>query len=101
MNIKIVQPEPKYAADIEFVQPKYYFGQLLEDLKGDAGFVVSMSFGEEWTYGLYYYDLGIAAFDIAESNLAVSPESLHRPHSGGDGMDRQVINRTRCSINYQ
>lgn len=42
MNIKVVQPED--AGDLEFTQPKYYFGQMLEDEEGDVGFVIQMRF---------------------------------------------------------
>lgn len=72
MNIKIVQPEPEDAGDLEFTQPKYYFGQMLEDEEGDIGFVVQMSFQGYWRYALLYTKLDSLGGWIPEHKLATA-----------------------------
>lgn len=55
MQVKISNEQvSKYNNDIQFKQPKYYFGQLLQTRKGELGIVLEMSIStsSEWDYVL-------------------------------------------------
>jgi hypothetical protein len=72
MNISIAQPFEDIAGDLVFVQPKFHFGQILEDLKGDSGFVIGMDFDGEWNYTLFYTKIMAISRSIKETELASS-----------------------------
>lgn len=72
MEVKIVQPSVDIAGDLEFTQPRFHFGQVLENLKGQQGFVIGMEFDGEWSYTLFYKDLMVMSTRIKEEELATS-----------------------------
>lgn len=77
MHILITQPSVDIAGDLIFTQPKFHFGQVLEDLKGDKGFVVGMNFdGDNWSYILFYTELLALGKEVPESQLASSSTTI-------------------------
>lgn len=70
MNITIIQPSIEIAGDLVFVQPKFHFGQTLEDEKGKSGFVIGMEFDGDWYYILFYTELLVASKPLKENELA-------------------------------
>lgn len=76
MNIKITQPPIEIAGDLEFTQPKFYFGQILEDKKGILGFVIGMDFDGEWNYTLFYTSLECVSKSIPESECAIATTTV-------------------------
>lgn len=76
MNIPITQPSPIIAGDLEFTQPRYHFGQMLEDEKGRLGFVFAMHFDGEWHYQLFYTQSCSAGNPIPENLLAIATATV-------------------------
>ena len=77
MHVPITQPTESVAGDLIFTQPKFHFGQVLEDLKGDKGFVVGMNFdGDNWNYILFYTELLALGKELPESQLASSSTTV-------------------------
>lgn len=72
MNISITQIPENFNGDLIFTQPRYHFGQILEDEKGETGFVFGMHFDGEWHYQLFYTELLCAGNPIPENKLAIS-----------------------------
>lgn len=72
MNIPISQPPEDIAGDLTFTQPRYHFGQIVEDKKGESGFVIGMDFDSDWHYTLFYSRLNVVSKRIIESHLAIS-----------------------------
>lgn len=70
MHVPITQPTVDIAGDLVFVQPKFHFGQVLEDLQGQEGFVIGMNFDGEWQYILFYTQLETTSRELPESQLA-------------------------------
>ena len=77
MHIPIVQPEEDIAGDLVFTQPKFHFGQVLENLKGEKGFVIGMSYGEYWHYTLFYTEIEAMSKEIPEHQLASSSTTVN------------------------
>lgn len=76
MNVPITQPTENISGDLIFTQPKFHFGQVLEDIKGDKGFVVGMSFDGDWNYVLFYTELLALGKELPESQLASSSTTV-------------------------
>jgi len=76
MHIPITQPTEDIAGDLVFTQPKFHFGQVLEDPKGDRGFVIGMSYGEYWHYTLFYTEMEAMSGEIPEFQLASSSTTV-------------------------
>jgi hypothetical protein len=76
MNIPITQPPVEVAGDLEFTQPLFHFGQVLEDKKGDSGFVIGMDFDGEWNYTLFYINLECMSKPIPESECAIATTTI-------------------------
>ena len=60
--------------EMTFTQPKYHFGQFVEDkLEKENGMVIGMLFCDDdyvgWEYTLFYPDLGASGRNIRESGL--------------------------------
>lgn len=76
MNIPITQPPTEIAGDLEFTQPRYHFGQILEDERGRQGFVFGMHCDGEWHYQLFYTQSCSAGNPIPENRLAKSSTTI-------------------------
>lgn len=76
MNISITQPDVDIAGDLIFTQPRYHFGQILEDKKGDNGFVIGMDFDGEWNYTLFYITVECMSKPIPESECAIATTTI-------------------------
>lgn len=72
MQIPITQPPEDIAGDLVFTQPKFYFGQILEDEKRSKGFVIGMDFDGEWHYTLFYPQFLVVSKRIVENKLAIA-----------------------------
>lgn len=70
MNVKITQPDPDIAGDLTFTQPKYHFGQVIEDSKGCLGFIIGMEFSGEWKYTIVYYNPLDVSRPLVETEIA-------------------------------
>lgn len=77
MNIPITQPGEDIAGDLVFFQPKFHFGQVLENLKGEEGFVIGMNFDGEWNYILFYTELEAMSKEIPENQLAIATATIN------------------------
>lgn len=76
MQIPIVQQTEDIAGDLVFTQPKFYFGQVLEDPKGDPGMVFGMHFSGEWHYKLVYVHSDAVSQAYSESSLAIATHEI-------------------------
>lgn len=77
MHIPIAQPTEEIAGDLIFTQPLFHFGQVLENLKSEKGFVIGMNFDGEWKYILFYTALLVMSQEIPEHRLASSSISIN------------------------
>lgn len=75
MSIAIVQPAEAEGGDLVFTQPKFHFGQTLEDEKNRRGFVIGMDFDGNWNYTLFYTELIVPSKPLKENELALLTQS--------------------------
>lgn len=76
MQIPIVQPSEEARGDLEFIQPRFHFGQVLEDAQSRVGFVFGMDFDGEWHYQLFYIQTSSNSSRIPENRLAIWAATL-------------------------